>query len=395
MIRVVWINMLLIGVVLLIGEGITRYSVNYHPGYYTGIIAKDECTEYPYGKVCLNDRGFPDVNFAYRDGVPRLGYFGDSICYGVGAGMPYRFTDLLAKRFSEIDQYNYCYMATNLLNTASFKQILGLVTEASLNHVVLVLNMNDFSPLLTEDAKQLTTWKPGDKISDAKEMLSPHYQKIFVNSKKENQVDKSTSVDEEESIKKVELSFQDQLARLLPQIKEKIYPLDNFLRGKSFLYTHLRSGIKSWIIRNGYESNGYVSAELFPTQYGDLIQYGTEKVNVLGAALIDRQVSLTVMVVPYEMQISEQAREVYKKLGINWDDSFVKGAVQALIKHNLSPSIEFVDLKQAFGNVKKPITVGEYYVYNRGDKMDWNHPNRQGHQKIFEFLESHKIYNEW
>ena len=32
--------------------------------------------------------------------------------------------------------------------------------------------------------------------------------------------------------------------------------------------------------------------------------------------------------------------------------------------------------------------VGEYFVYNKGDKLDWNHPNRDGHRAIAEYLTS-------
>ena len=30
--------------------------------------------------------------------------------------------------------------------------------------------------------------------------------------------------------------------------------------------------------------------------------------------------------------------------------------------------------------------VGEYFVHDEGDKLDWNHPNRAGHVKIASYL---------
>ena len=32
------------------------------------------------------------------------------------------------------------------------------------------------------------------------------------------------------------------------------------------------------------------------------------------------------------------------------------------------------------------INVGEYFVYNLGDRLDWNHPNRLGHAAIAQML---------
>jgi hypothetical protein len=30
--------------------------------------------------------------------------------------------------------------------------------------------------------------------------------------------------------------------------------------------------------------------------------------------------------------------------------------------------------------------LGEFFVYDRGDKLDWNHLNRAGHARLGEFL---------
>jgi phospholipase/lecithinase/hemolysin len=30
--------------------------------------------------------------------------------------------------------------------------------------------------------------------------------------------------------------------------------------------------------------------------------------------------------------------------------------------------------------------VGEYFVFNRGDALDWVHPNRAGHRLVAEYL---------
>jgi phospholipase/lecithinase/hemolysin len=30
--------------------------------------------------------------------------------------------------------------------------------------------------------------------------------------------------------------------------------------------------------------------------------------------------------------------------------------------------------------------VGEYFVFNKGDALDWVHPNRDGHRLVAEYL---------
>ena len=37
--------------------------------------------------------------------------------------------------------------------------------------------------------------------------------------------------------------------------------------------------------------------------------------------------------------------------------------------------------------------VGECFVYNKGDKLDWNHPNRKGHGLIAEFLQRQQVFS--
>lgn len=51
-----------------------------------------------------------------------------------------------------------------------------------------------------------------------------------------------------------------------------------------------------------------------------------------------------------------------------------------------------VDLMPAFVDPanrersRSAIGVGQYFVYDRGDKLDWNHPNRAGHRRIADYL---------
>ena len=97
-------------------------------------------------------------------------------------------------------------------------------------------------------------------------------------------------------------------------------------------------------------------------------------------------------ILPYEMQISSDAERVYAGHGIEWADDFIEGRTQEVLIESLDSSVEWVDLRDAFIDRERPakardsISVGEYFVYDEGDKLDWNHPNRLGHAKIAEYM---------
>jgi hypothetical protein len=100
---------------------------------------------------------------------------------------------------------------------------------------------------------------------------------------------------------------------------------------------------------------------------------------------------------PYEMQISQEAAETYADLGIRWEPAFLEGSTQRMLAARLNPEIPLFDARLAYLGEKNPESarrknrVGEFFVYNRGDKLDWNHPNRVGHQRIADYLVEKQI----
>jgi lysophospholipase L1-like esterase len=92
------------------------------------------------------------------------------------------------------------------------------------------------------------------------------------------------------------------------------------------------------------------------------------------------------------MQISREAELRYAELGVQWGDGFIGGETQRRIIAALDPDLRSYDAYEAFvdrGALKKARSgngLGEYFVYNKGDKLDWNHPNRSGHRAIAEWL---------
>jgi nitrous oxide reductase accessory protein NosL len=97
-----------------------------------------------------------------------------------------------------------------------------------------------------------------------------------------------------------------------------------------------------------------------------------------------------VVLLPYEMQISEAAARRYAELGIHWEPGFETGSAQAELAGCLD-GIPVHDARAAFAATpaaRARIGVGELFVYDLGDKLDWNHPNRAGHARLAAFLEA-------
>jgi hypothetical protein len=92
--------------------------------------------------------------------------------------------------------------------------------------------------------------------------------------------------------------------------------------------------------------------------------------------------SVCVVLLPYEMQISRQAAETYRAMGFRWEDGFEQGSAQQRMAKYITPQASVYDPMPAFAPYDGK--VGSYYVYNLGDKVDWNHPNGAGHKLIAE-----------
>lgn len=91
------------------------------------------------------------------------------------------------------------------------------------------------------------------------------------------------------------------------------------------------------------------------------------------------------------MQISKKAAVAYRDKGIEWEDGFEEGSTQALFKKYLDlPHV--YDGRDAFKDLPDS-PPGTYFVYNRGDKIDFNHLNRKGHAILTNGLIASKTCN--
>ena len=323
--------------VLIFLEISCRIFLNYEANYYYSPknLSNKNFIEHPYGNIPINSDGFYDEEFDFKNNKLKIAYFGDSVTYGVGAGYPYRFTEYLDKLEPEFDHLNFSGgLGISLQNWKKEHQ--EYLLSKGISKIVYIMNLNDIAPLVAS-------------VND--------------NSKIKKKI---------ENIKKLNIAIR---------------PFDNLLRGKSELYTFVRFNIKNYLVKKGYDSSGFKSIELFPDKNKEIIISAAKIINDWSASLQKVGIKICVIVLPYEMQISNDAKNYYKSIGIKFDKSFEKFKTQEILKENISKNLEFFVLREGFVEKK----IGYYYVFNKGDKIDFNHPNRAGHKIIAEQISKNKV----
>lgn len=324
---------LLVGTLLVLGvaELVLRSSggvdVNYYTGYTTPGVRR-----FPYGEIPVNSVGQPDEEFEPANGRRHVGYFGDSVALGVGAGYGYRIPDLLQKRFVDRDHWVFAQVDSYLVPEIVIDQ----VKASRLASVVYLMNLNDVVPpperVVGYQVEAPTTWV--GRLRDG-----------------------------------------------------PLGGIDAALRGRSYVYTHLRLGFKNLMQRRGVEASGMRALELEPGRnaavYASTAARVADALDAARAAGLERA---CVVVLPYEMQVSADAARRYRELGFSWEPGFEQGSAQrALLEAFAARGVRAFDARAAFAG--RELAVGESFVYDRGDKIDWNHPNRLGHALIAAWLE--------
>lgn len=343
--KVAAVNVAALAAILLLFEGGVRSFITYNPSYYAAIPAVGSCIPHPYGEVCMNSHGFPDDEFVLSSSKPRVGYFGDSVCYGVGAGRGYRMTDLLKTHYQDYGHFNFCNIGDNPLSEPTMQRLKKVADEYKLSYVVYLMNLNDV-PLLIGELETPAGTSQGVRAEHK------HPRKFAI----------------------------------VADVKRILTPLDNLLRGNSYLYTFIRNKVKERLTVAAYDTSGYETIELFPTANREVLDYAAAKMNGLARDLRSRGIKLIVILLPYEMQISTHAADTYRRLNIRWEPGFESDSAQRVIVSSLDPNLHYVDVYYAFDGRREKAAVGEYFVYDKGDKIDWNHPNRAGHRLIADYL---------
>ncbi|MEZ4330514.1 MAG: hypothetical protein R3F35_02090 [Myxococcota bacterium] len=334
------VNCLLFAALALAAEIFLRFYVPYNPGYYVAVRGTSQEIEYPYGTIKINRDGFADIDWTLGRGR-HVGYFGDSVTYGVGAGYGFRFTDLLREAYPEDTHLNFSGIGLSV-SQETIDWAIELAERYTLDTAVYFMNLNDIVPdatVLPPDPQHAAEGVPWTR--KALGWVSGHV---------------------------------------------------DWLRGKSYLYTWMRTEIKNRLEASGVGFHGYKAYELDPMAERAVFVETAGRIRAFHDQLARRGVELIVVLLPYEMQISDEAARVYRSHGITWEAGFLEGSAQRILSELLSPSMRVIDLMPAFVDPgsregsRAANGVGEYFVYDRGDKLDWNHPNRAGHARIAAYL---------
>lgn len=309
-----------------------RFIIPYQIDYYTYVATSNSTLKFPYGELHINSFGYPDIEWNLADPRPRVGFIGDSVTAGVGAGAGYRFTDLLSRRFADRAFFNFAGIGQNgVSGDEVIESVLWVVHQFGLKKIVYGMNLNDILP--TAEGRDAVQENPAIKTLD------------FIRS-----------------------------------------PLDG-LRGRSYLYNALRTRAKLALVRLGYEPHGMEAFELMPAKNESAVHDTATRINKLARALREQGVGFCTIILPYEMQISSEAARTYRGYGIQWEPAFEDGLTQRTLLSHLDRSFRTVNGLDAFRETPtRSASVGEYFIYNRGDKLDWNHPNRAGHSVIAEYV---------
>jgi hypothetical protein len=320
-------NFLLLLLLVAAGEIAARVSTHYEIGYYTEAKpGPDGKLHYPWGIVPVNAQGYLDEEFDLTSAKPRVGWFGDSVAMGVGAGYPYRISDIVRERTSGFNTWNFSRLGVGFEGRTAEE----IAQKFKLGTIVYLLNLNDILP---ETPPQ-----------SGGGMVVYHG-----------------------------LAF----------VKDYL----DYLRDRSYLYNYIRTAAKNAIQRLGFEASGYFAFELWPSKSDAVFKSFAERVNATARSLRARGVQMCVVIAPYEMQVSEDAARTYASLGFKWEDGFLGGSAQKKLRAYLDKDLPVYDGLDAFPDHSAP--VGNLFVYNAGDKIDWNHPNRAGHAALARgFLQS-------
>ena len=235
---------------LVVGEIAARLSTDYEIGYYTEAKAgRDGKLRYPWGVVPVNAQGYLDEEFDLASTKPRVGWFGDSVAMGVGAGYPYRISDLVR-------------------SSAQRRRHL------------------EFLPPRRRLRRRRRPEDDRREIQARHRRLSAQPQRHPSATRRRNPAAAWWSING--------LAF----------VKEYL----DYFRDRSYLYNYVRTAAKNAMQRLGFEASGYFAFELWPDKSDDVFKSFAERVNATARNLRAKGVQMCVVIAPYEMQVSERRR---------------------------------------------------------------------------------------
>lgn len=349
-IKIIFFNLITLFGLLIVGELIVKLTIDYESDYYAMPKFSKGSNKHPYGNIPINSNGFYDNEWENPKNKPRYGYFGDSVIYGVGAGYPYRITEYLDYLRNKIEHVNISSgIGTNFNVLGTNEEISKFISDNKIDKLIYIMNLNDIAPLAYS--------------------VNIESEKIKKFSNTENHFKKESK---------------------LTTIRTRLKPIDNILRGKSDLYTFIRFKLKQFIITKfKVNISGFNAIELEPVKFSNDINKAAKNLSNRSISLKKEGVDLCIILLPYEMQISKNAAKKYREFGIKYEDEFLNFLTQKLFVNEFKKysNIEIEFIKNSFEEKK----VGSYFVFNLGDKIDFNHPNRLGHKIIAEQISDREI----
>ena len=340
-----FLNFIFLILLTFLGELLTRFLIDYKSDYYAipKKVIGSKSNVHPYGSIPVNSNNQFDQEWDNPKLKKRYGYIGDSVIYGVGAGFPYRITEYLDIFEPTIEHVNLSNALEDFISKEKSQKFLLDLKNNKIDKIVYMLNLTD----LVEFAYLLNN---------------------------------AESNNEEASIIK---------KNYIGEVKKFINPLDSKLRGNSVFYTFLRYKIKNFFVTQfGLNFTGFRAIELQPVKYSRDI----EQAAVNFAKLINKKnefLNICILMLPYEMQVSTKAKNKYHNMGIKFEDEFINFYTQ---KKFISKFREFSKNDIYYLGKNFPESeVGEYFVYNLGDKIDFNHPNREGHKLLAKEISERKL----
>ena len=324
-------------------EFIFRLTVDFNANYYGLDSRKRSNSEnvHPYGTIPINSNKFYDNEWDEPKQKERFAFFGDSVIYGVGAGYPYRITEYLDELRKEVEHVNISGgLGANFLTLWGNEKISEIINDKNIDKLIYVMNLNDISPL---------TYQVKDSIN-------------------------------------YDLQAQSKIANLMKSISS----IDQGIRGQSVFYTFLRFHIKNFLVtRYGLNASGYSAIELEPLKFKKEIKLAGKNLAILSNKLLSNNIQMCVIIIPYEMQISKDASKKYRNLGVIYENQFLNFKTQEFFVEGFREisNAEIEIIGKNFPEKK----AGTYFVYNLGDKIDFNHPNRLGHKFLAEEISERNI----
>ena len=342
------LNLFLLILLTFFGELLARFLVDYKSDYYAvpKTVVGGKSNIHPFGSIPKNSHNHFDKEWDNPKLKKRYGYIGDSVIYGVGAGFPYRITEYLDIFDPTKEHVNLSAALENFLSEEkSQKSLIDLIKNTKVDKIVYILNLTDlveFAYLLNNENTELNN----NEVS----IIPKNY---------------------------------------VAEVKKFIFPLDIKLRGNSVLYTFFRYKTKNFLVTQfGLNFTGFRAIELEPVKFSDDI----EQAAMNFAKLINKKnnfIDICILMLPYEMQVSTKAKNKYRDIGVKFEDEFINFYTQKLFiskfKESSKNDIYYL------GNSFPESEVGEYFVYNLGDKIDFNHPNREGHKLIAKEISERKL----